>query len=106
FLKGPARDYHEGRDRLAEEGTSRLSQDLKFGTLSARAVWTAAERALSDHGRARAVFTNELVWREFAYDVLRTRPWVLERPFRPEWARFPWRKDDAGFRAWWEGKTG
>ncbi len=106
FLRGPADAYASGRDALGLAGTSRLSQDLKFGTLSARAVWTAAKGALDEHPKAWRTFAGELVWREFAYDVLRARPWVLERPFREGWTRFPWRRDAKGWRAWVSGETG
>ena len=39
FLKGAGSAYEGGRNAMGVAGTSRLSQDLKFGTLSARAVW-------------------------------------------------------------------
>jgi deoxyribodipyrimidine photo-lyase len=107
FLATKAGRYHEARDLLAEDGTSRLSQDLKFGTLSVRTVWNAARVALEDEApRAWRSFANELLWREFAYDVLRHRPSVLEVPFRPAWKRFPWRKDARALAAWKEGRTG
>lgn len=106
FLKGPAARYEEGRDAMGVAGTSRMSQDLKFGTLSARAAWHAVKEGLAAHPKAWRAFANELVWREFAYDVLRARPEVLEHPFRPAWERFPWRKDEQAWRAWVEGKTG
>ena len=106
FLRGPAADYERGRNAMGEEGTSRLSQDLKFGTLSARTVWTASREALDHHPKASRTFLNELVWRDFAYDVLRARPQVQRSSFRPEWKGFPWRKDERGWRAWEEGKTG
>lgn len=106
FLRGPAAAYTHGRDEMGEEGTSRLSQDLKFGTLTPKQVWRAAKKALDGHPKAWRTFANELVWREFAYDVLRGRPDVLEKPFRSEWQRFPWRRDAAGWRAWQEGTTG
>jgi deoxyribodipyrimidine photo-lyase len=67
----------------------------------------AKERSVArDHPRAAHAFLNELVWRERAYDVLRERAWVLARPFDGAWARFPWRKDAKGWRAWTEGTTG
>lgn len=95
--------YDRSRDQLADEnGTSRLSQDLKFGTLSARTVWHAAARA----GRGAEVFRSELMWREFAHAILWNHPRVLEQPFRPDFAGFPWRDDDEGWRAWCEGRTG
>ena len=106
FLRGPGARYDVGRDLMGEAGTSRLSQDLKFGTLSARAVWRSASEALDEHPKARRAYLNELVWREFAYDVLGHSPRVLEEPYKPAWKRFPWRRDERAWRAWIEGTTG
>ncbi len=106
FLKRAAAKYDEGRNAMGVAGTSRISQDLKFGTLSARSAWQATKHGLEDHPKAWRTFANELVWREFAYDVLRSRPAVLEHPFRPAWERFPWREDEVAWRAWTDGKTG
>lgn len=106
FLKVAAASYDEGRNAMGVAGTSRMSQDLKFGTLSARAVWHASKRALEHHPRAWKTYSNELVWRDFAYDVLRSKPDVLVHPFRATWEKFPWRKDSVAWRAWVEGKTG
>lgn len=106
FLRGPGPRYDVGRDLLGEAGTSRLSQDLKFGTLSARTVWTSASKALADSPKARRAYLNEVLWREFAYDVLEHRPDVLTEPFRPAWKGFPWIEDEAGWRAWISGTTG
>ncbi len=107
WLAGDAKDYDELRDRMDLAGTSRLSADLKFGTLSPRTAWHAAERALADLSPdALRVFHNELLWREFAHSTLFDRPALLDEPFRPEWRDFPWRDDEPGWRAWAEGRTG
>ncbi|MBX3223885.1 MAG: deoxyribodipyrimidine photo-lyase [Labilithrix sp.] len=106
FLRGPGARYDVGRDLMGEAGTSRASQDLKFGTISARAVWSHAKEALEEHPKARRAYLNELVWREFAYDVLEHRPDVLTEPFKPAWKGFPWRDDEVGWRAWVAGTTG
>jgi len=106
FVRGPGAGYERGRDQMGERGTSRLSQDLKFGTLTPRAIWHVAKEGLAEHPRAWKTFSNELVWREFAYDVLRARPDVLEKPFREGWTKFPWRRDEAGWQAWVDGTTG
>jgi deoxyribodipyrimidine photo-lyase len=90
--------YAADRDRLDRDPTSRLSADLRYGTLSTRAVWNRLSR--------HAAFAKELVWREFAYAMLWTRPWLLDRPFRAEWTNFPWRDDDKAWRAWRDGTTG
>lgn len=105
FLRAGLRDYATGRDRLDRAGTSRLSADLVMGTLSPREVWAAVDRAARP-GDGSDAFRNELVWREFAHSTLWDRPDLLERPFRPGFAGFPWRRDEAAWRAWVEGKTG
>jgi deoxyribodipyrimidine photo-lyase len=104
FLRKAAR-YAECRDRMDLPGTSRLSADLKFGTLSARQVWTEVERAVGGTAAARA-FLNELVWREYAHGMLWDRPELLERPFRREYEGFPWSDDEAPREAWVRGRTG
>jgi deoxyribodipyrimidine photo-lyase len=89
------------------DGTSRLSADLKFGTLSPRTVWHAVERALRELSPdALRVYQNELLWREFAHSTLFDRPTLLKLPFRAEWQGFPWRDDEPGWQAWAQGRTG
>ena len=108
FLGGPFATYARDRDFPFLAGTSGLSADLKFGTVSARTVWKAVRRAGASErtSRSRDVFCNQLVWREFAYSTLWDRPEVLTAPFRPEFSGFPWREDDDAWRAWTEGTTG
>ena len=105
FLRAAAAAYAEDRDRLDRSGTSRLSADLKFGTISVRTVWKAVERALPESRGAQS-FKNELVWREFSHSTLWDRPELLAEPFRPQFIGFPWRKDEASFSAWAAGQTG
>jgi deoxyribodipyrimidine photo-lyase len=105
FLRDAAAAYPEHRDRMDLPGTSRLSADLKFGTISARRVWTAVENALDGTPAARS-FLNELVWREFTHSTLWDRPELLEKPFRPGFAGFPWQYDEELWQAWVVGKTG
>lgn len=105
FLEGSAAKYSEQRDRMDLAGTSRLSVDLKFGTLSVREVWAEVQRTLGATEAARA-FRNELVWREFTHGTLWDRPELLETPFRPGFAGFPWARDEAAWQAWVVGRTG
>lgn len=106
FLAGPAHEYEQTRDRLDADGTSRLSADLKFGTLSVRTVWRAAERRLRRWPRAFEAFSNELLWRELSHATLWDRPELLEEPFQHAWKGFPYRDDDAAWSAWATGRTG
>ncbi len=105
FLRDAAAAYPEHRNRMDLPGTSRLSADLKFGTISVRQVWTAVENALDGTPAARS-FLNELVWREFTHSTLWDRPELLEKPFRPGFAGFPWQYDEELWQAWVVGKTG
>lgn len=104
FVTEALAGYSEGRDRMDEEGTSRLSQDLKFGTLSVRTAWAAAGEGT--HPEAARRFRSELLWREFAYHWLHARPDLLERPFRAGFEGFPWQRNAGLFQAWAEGRTG
>ena len=105
FLRSAAHGYADARDRMDLAGTSRLSADLKFGTVSVRQVCFAVTRALGESQAARS-YLNELVWRDFAHSSLWDRPSLLDKPFRAAFADFPWRRDDAGWLAWARGHTG
>jgi deoxyribodipyrimidine photo-lyase len=87
-------------------GTSRLSADLKFGTLSIKAVWLALGELEPAAPRAVETFRNELSWREFTHATLWDRPWLLRQPFREDFVGFPYVQDEAGWRAWTSGHTG
>lgn len=104
FVHGNLRFYTRDRDRLDLEGTSRLSADLHFGTLSVRTLW----RHVSEQGNGEQIqtFLNELLWREFAHHWLWERPDLLERPFRAAFEGFPWRDDEELWQAWVAGRTG
>jgi deoxyribodipyrimidine photo-lyase len=104
FITGPASRYHELRNRLDADGTSRLSADLKFGTLSPSAVWRAVAAAVA--GTARDSFLNELVWREFTHSTLWDRPELTHEPFQAKFASFPWTFDQRLWNAWTAGRTG
>lgn len=102
-----AAQYAEERDRLDLSSTSRLSADLKFGTLSIRTLWSAVHAVLTSEPGALEAYTNELVWREFTHATLWDRPELLTQPFRRDFLGFPWRRDDdAGWHAWVSGETG
>jgi deoxyribodipyrimidine photo-lyase len=106
FLAGPIAEYPSERDRMDHAGTSRLSADLHFGTLSARSIWLALANKQRIPDAARERFSAELLWREFAHYTLWHNPNVVREPFRPEFKGFPWRRDAADFEAWWRGTTG
>lgn len=91
--------YHETRDFPSMEGTTRLGLHLRFGTISIRGLVKRA-RELNE------TYLNELIWREFYMQILWNFPYVVEGPFRKEYAPIPWSQDEAAFQRWCEGKTG
>jgi deoxyribodipyrimidine photo-lyase len=92
-----AAKYATQRDRPDMAGTSQLSPHLHFGEISPRQVWAA---------KAAAPYRRQLIWREFAHHLLYHFPHTAEKPLRLEFARFPWRDDPRGVRAWQRGRTG
>jgi len=105
FVAEKAQNYVDARERLDLDGTSRLSADLRFGSVSPRQIWTAATKAIASDA-ARGRFLTQLLWREFAYTTLWDRPELLKQPFQARFARFPWRRDERAYAAWVEGRTG
>ena len=99
------RGYADARDRPGVEGTSRLSPHLHWGEVSPRQV-RAAVRQATAAVEDSAKFHAELAWREFSYHVLHHHPRSAAEPLKPAFARFPWRDDPAGDRAWRRGETG
>ena len=110
FLDGPIFSYAERRDLPAEQGTSRLSQDLRHGTLSIREIYARCVEAARDAGptdrRGVQVFINELIWREFYMQVLWHWPEVLDVEFQEEYRGIAWEKNPEAFARWCAGETG
>ncbi len=83
-----------------ENGTSRLSVHLRFGTVSIRKI---AALALSIND----TYLNELIWREFYQMILWNFPQVGKgRAFKPEFEKIEWRNNEAEFEKWCVGMTG
>lgn len=109
-IAGKIQAYSKNRDFPAENGTSRISQDLRFGLISIRTVYAEAikARAASDPaGKAGIdVFIKELAWREFYFAILHHFPNVLDEEFNADWRGLPWNEPDESFEAWKNGSTG
>ena len=104
-------DYGRARDFPFEDGTSRLSTHLRFGTTSIRhLVRTAQQMALSGAGGTGAsVWLSELIWRDFYSMILARNPQVVTRSFKPAFDVLAWEtgeEAEALFAAWCEGRTG
>lgn len=48
----------------------------------------------------------ELLWREFAHELLWQRPTLLEQPYRADFSAFPYLENEPHWTAWVQGTTG
>ena len=94
--------YGTDRDRLDLAGTSRLSQDLRWGLLSP--IEVAASCAGPGEGHRR--FRSELAWRDFYAHRLWDEPRAVRASSRPELEHVAWDRDPVVINAWREGLTG
>jgi deoxyribodipyrimidine photo-lyase len=101
-MSGVLDDYDEGRDRLDLAGTSRLSQDLRWGLLSP--IEVLAQTAGDGAGRQR--FHAQLCWRDFYAHLLWHRPMLARQALRRELEHVARETDDGLIDAWREGRTG
>jgi deoxyribodipyrimidine photo-lyase len=111
FCEGPIGRYDEDRDYPARERTSRLSADLKFGTIGIRRVWEATEDARAaaeteDERESIEEFRTQLAWREFYTQALYYHPDVVTENYKEYERAIEWRSDPEGFEAWKAGETG
>ncbi len=95
--------YPDRRDLPADTtGTSHLSADLRFGTLSPRHV----AEVVGGSTKGRAGFVRQLAWRDWYAHLLAERPALARHAMKPEMDRIEWRNDPAELAAWQEGRTG
>jgi deoxyribodipyrimidine photo-lyase len=109
FLEAPVAHYAEGRDVPSKRYTSRLSPHLKFGEISPRQIWSAAQqRKLSAPQWSAPIdkFLAEVGWREFCYQLLDLFNDMPAKPFKEQFAGFPWGNDSKHLSAWQRGQTG
>lgn len=95
-------EYATGRDRLDVDGTSRLSQDLRWGLLSPVEVMDRTAGA----GKGRERFRTELAWRDFYAHLLWHAPRVAREAYRRELDDVAWSANAASIEAWTAGRTG
>jgi deoxyribodipyrimidine photo-lyase len=94
-----APSYADDRDDPGLDATSRLSADLKFGTLSPTRVVERLD-GVSD------AFVRQVAWRDFYAHVLHAFPHSFDAPLDPRYEGIAWDDDEEAFDAWKQGRTG
>ena len=102
--------YDEDRDYPMRESTSRLSADLKYGTIGIREVYWATEEARDEASEAQLEsieeFQSQLAWRAFYTHVLWFNPEVVSQNYKEYDNEIEWENDADLLQAWKDGKTG
>lgn len=104
FVSDKLHRYHQTRDALSGQGTSRLSAYFTIGVLSPRLAMTRALRSGAGEGGRKWV--SELAWRDFSADLMFHRPEMLDQAFDSRFNRLPWNPDPTLYQAWLHGQTG
>ena len=100
FIGQQAGSYAQERDRLDLAGTSRLSQDLRWGLISPAEVVSRSTEA------GAGKFVQEVAWRDFYHHLAWYSPRVLREPYQGAFAHLDWEAHPAALDAWKAGRTG
>ncbi len=96
--------YKLMRDYPGKKGVSYLSVHNRFGTLSIR---EQASIAFKKNTEGAKVWLNELIWRDFYFQILANFPYVCEgKSFKPQYDKLKFENNQKFFDAWKVGKTG
>ena len=94
------RNYHKTRNTPAlQNGSTRISVQLRFGTLSVRQVVRQANEL-------NPKLLAEISWRDFFMMLLWHYPNTATEAYDPKMRQVPYRNNEDEFRAWCEGRTG
>ncbi len=93
------RNYHDTRNLPSLNGTSQVSVQLRFGTISIRYLVKLA-------AQWNEQWLNELIWREFFMMILYHYPHVINQSFKKKYDQIQWRNNEQEFEAWCRGETG
>ena len=102
-------DYDDGRNLPSRDITSRLSPHLHWGEISPVQVW---HRLKDKRSRGWKTFEKELIWRDYAQNVICQFPAYPRESYRDYDERSLWRNPDAGhlieedLQSWRQGQTG
>lgn len=93
------KNYDNTRNIPSIEGTTQISVELRFGTLSVRELVKLGVK-WNEH------WLNELIWREFFMMIIYHFPNVVNESFKKKYDKIQWRNNEAEFDKWCKGETG
>ena len=111
FVDDAVDHYDIERDLPAVDSTSQLSPHLHFGEITPQQIcltlWPLIESSRGEKAKSSAeVFLKQLVWREFAHNVLWHFPETSASPMNKRYQKKFWRGSDNDLKVWQRGETG
>ncbi|MEO8666697.1 MAG: deoxyribodipyrimidine photo-lyase [Ignavibacteria bacterium] len=110
FYENDLELYQSKRNFPYLKGTSLLSPHLHFGTIGIREAFRTAISKSGKVSGSKKISTqtwiNELLWREFYYNITFHNPQITYQSFRKEFDDLKWNYDESIFSKWCEGMTG
>jgi len=111
LLEQSLADYPLQREVPALDGSSRLSAYLHFGEISPQQIFQLLQPLLTGSAGARLAdgaegFLRQLLWREFAHQVLWHFPHSSDRPLDQRYSSGFWRSNKKLLQRWTRGETG
>lgn len=101
--------YDRTRDFPSVKGPSYLSVHVRFGTISPRLLARTAYERMQATSPGATTWLNELVWRDFYFQIVSHHPRVEHASFKPAYDAIVWEQGapaQAHFQAWCLGQTG
>ncbi len=95
-------NYAAERDIPALAGTSTLSADHKYGTVSVRETYWRVVAGLGPE----STLLQELYWRDFFHHIAWHWPHVFGGAYRSVWEGLEWSDDVTRYERWRKGETG
>lgn len=93
------KNYEKTRDFPSLVGTSNMSVNLRFGTVSIREL-------VSQAIKLNEKYLSELIWREFFMSILYHFPYTAIENFHKKYDKLEWRNNKNEFELWCKGETG
>ena len=108
FISNGIDDYDQGRNFPFKDGTSKLSPHLHFGEISPVKIWnmTCDHQNYEKISNGRKVFLSEIIWREFAVNLMFLYPNLDKENIKENFDHFQWDDNEENFKAWTKGNTG
>ena len=103
-FKKRIKNYSHNRNFPGTKGVSYLSVHNRFGTVSIRHL---AKIALDDNSEGSTIWLNELIWRDFYFQILSNFPHIQAgEAFKVKYNNLKFENDEKKFIAWKNGSTG